>query len=78
MLYNLIMTIVLVNGDYESNLIDTNLTKEQCNVRTVLLDKIVKEELEVDKRNNVDNQISVVRVFCTEIKQTNTYKYKTI
>lgn len=69
MLYNLIMTIILVNGDYESNLIDTNLTKEQCNVRTVVLDKIVKEELEVDKRNNVDNQISVVRVFCTEIKQ---------
>ena len=62
------MTIVLVNGDYESNLIDTNLTKEQCNVRTVVLDKIVKEELEVDKRNNVDNQISVVRVFCTEAK----------
>ena len=78
MLYNLIMTIVLVNGDYESNLVDTNLTKEQCNVRTVVLDKIVKEELEVDKRNNVDNQISVVRVFCTEIKQTNTHKYKTI
>lgn len=72
------MTIVLVNGDYESNLIDTNLTKEQCNVRTVVLDKIVKEELEVDKRNNVDNQISFVRVFCTEIKQTNTHKHKTI
>ena len=69
MLYNLIMTIVLTTGDYETNLIDMELSGKQCQERALALNKIIYEELKRDKDNAVDNKIYSVNVMCTEVSK---------
>ena len=71
MLYNLIMTIVLTTGEYEINLIDNNLSKKQCDERSLVLSNIVADEL-----NKNDYGVAFVNVNCVVMKQSNTPKYK--
>lgn len=71
MLYNLLMTIVLTTGEYEINLIDNNLNKQECDKRSEVLSRIVADEL----NSNDSKEIAFVRVTCEKMKQTNTPKY---
>lgn len=71
MLYNLLMTIVLTTGEYEINLIDNNLNKQECDKRSEVLSRIVADELNSDD----SKEIVFVRVTCEKMKQTNKPKY---
>lgn len=74
MFYNLILTIILSDGSWQTNLISNNLSESQCKQSASALVVIAQEELvkEASKRKHL--KLEKVLVECTPMSKKSDFK----